>query len=145
MTQSIIDTRNGELKCAEDFLVSKQTTPEDVISYFGQDNIIIRDTNTGWKHYSVRNAKMNDTYFIFTFYFDNAILKMLDFIVSDQVIIAGSWDDWSERKELEKRDYYNDWLTNEIGNKREFPWGTIGAFYDAKGGGSSIVLKYEEA
>ncbi|GAA4737956.1 hypothetical protein [Flavisolibacter ginsenosidimutans] len=143
MTQSIIDTKDGELRFAEKFVVSKQTTPQEVIRYFGQDKVVIRDMNTGWKHYSVRNAKVNDTYFIFTLYFDNDILKMLDFLVSDEVITAGSWDDWSERKELEKRDYYNEWLTKEIGNKRNFPWGTIGAFYDTKGGGSSIVLRYE--
>lgn len=36
------------------------------------------------------------------------------------------------------RDYYNQWLTNEIGEERQFPWGTIGSFYDAKGGFSSM-------
>ena len=143
MTQQIIDTRTGELRFAKDFLVSKQTTPEEVISYFGQDNVVFRDMNTGWKHYVVRNAKVNDTYFIFTFYFHNDILKMLDFIVSDKFIVAGSWADWSEKKELQNLDYFNDWLTKEIGSNRQFVWGTINSYYDSNGGCSSIVLKYE--
>ena len=89
------------------FTVSSQTKPKEIIDYFGLKNVSIRDVNTGWKHYSVRNTKINDTYFIITFYFDNNILKMLDFIVSDKLIVAASWDDWSEKKELQCRDYYD--------------------------------------
>ena len=142
MTEKIIDSVNGHLRFANSFTVTSQTTPEEIVHYFGQENVSINDVKKGWKHYSVRNIKINDTYFIITFYFDNDILKMLDFIVSDKLIVGGSWDDWSEKKELQNRDYYNDWLTKQIGNNRQFDWGTINSFYDSKGGFSSIVLKY---
>ena len=143
MTEKIIDSVNGHLRFANSFTVSSRTTTEEIIQYFGQENVSINDVKTGWKHYSVRNVKINDTYFIITFYFDNDILKMLDFIVSDKLIVAGSWDDWSEKKELKNRDYYNDWLTKEIGSNRQYAWGTVNSFYDSKGGFSSIVLKYK--
>ncbi|MEO6039463.1 MAG: hypothetical protein ABIQ93_13705 [Saprospiraceae bacterium] len=142
MTQQIIDSINGHLKFTNDFTISSQTTPEEIVQYFGLKNLDIRDVNTGWNHYSVRNIKINDIYFIITFYFDNDILKMIDFIVSDKFIVA-SWDDWTEKKESQNRDYYDDWLTKEIGKNRQFSWGTIGSFYDKKGGSSSIVLKYK--
>jgi len=143
LTEKIIDSVNGHLRFVNSFTVSSRTTPEEIIQYFGQENVSINDVKTGWKHYSVRNVKINDTYFIITFYFDNDILKMLDFIVSDKLIVAGSWDDWSEKKELQNRDYYDEWLTKEIGSNRQFVWGTINSFYDSKGGFSSIVLKYK--
>ena len=143
MTEKIIDSVNGHLRFANSFSVSSRTTPEEIVQYFGQENVSINDVKTGWKHYSARNVKINYTYFIITFYFDNDILKMLDFIISDEPIVACSWDDWSEKKELQNRDYYNDWLTKEIGSKRQFTWGTVNSFYDSKGGFSSIVLKYK--
>ncbi|MEO7045619.1 MAG: hypothetical protein ABI091_09965 [Ferruginibacter sp.] len=142
MTEQIIDSTKGELKFPGNFTVSSQTTPEEIIHFFGEENVDTREAGKGWKNYSVRNVKINQTYFIITFYFDNAILKMLDFIVNDKIIITGSWDDWSENEELQKRDYYNDWLTKQIGSNRQFIWGTIGSYYDNRGGSSSIVLKY---
>jgi hypothetical protein len=143
LTEQIIDNKNGHLRVSSDFAVSTKTTPEELVHFFGQENVDIRDVKTGWKHYSVRNIKINDNYFLITFYFDNDVLKMLDFIVNDRFIVQGSWDDWNENIELQKRDFYNDWLTKEIGNNRQFAWGTIGSYYDNKGGFSSIILKYK--
>jgi hypothetical protein len=143
LTKQIIDNKNGYLRVSSDFTVSTKTTPEELVHFFGQENVCIRDVKTGWKHYSVRNIKINDNYFFITFYFDNDVLKMIDFIVSDSFIAQGSWDDWNEDIELQKRVFYNDWLTKEIGNNRQFTWGTIGSYYDNKGGFSSIVLKYK--
>jgi hypothetical protein len=143
LVQQIIDKINGQLQFTNSFFVSKKTTHEELINYFGHENISVTDFKNGWKNYTVRNVHLNDTYFIFTFYFENKILKPLHFILSDKNIIAGSWKDWSEKKVLEKRDYYNDWLTNEIGKAREFPWGTIESSYDRKGGFSDIVLNYK--
>ncbi len=143
MTENIIDSVSGQLRFKNDFCISSLTTPEDLLQHFGQENVSINDVKTGWKHYSVRNIKINDTYFIITLYFDNNVLKMLDFIVSDKFIVAGFWDDWNEQKELQKHDYYDHWLTKEIGSNRQFAWGTINSFYDNKGGFSSIVLKYK--
>jgi len=53
-----------------------------------------------------------------------------------------SWDDWSEAKELQSKVEYDHWLTSEIGTRRVFSWGNIEAYFDAKGGGSGIVLRY---
>ncbi len=143
MTQYFIDSITGKLRVTETNFVSKQTTPDELFYYFRNNNLSVRDIQNGWKHYAVHNAKLNENYFIFTFYFENDILKMVDFIVSDSFIDTSSWSDWSEKKELEKKNFYDNWLTTEIGRARKFSWGSIGAFYDSKGGSSSIVLKYQ--
>ena len=142
MTQQIIDSKTGDLILTNGFIVSQQTKPEQVISYFTKENLDIRDMHNGWKHYSVLNFKVIGTYFSMTFYFDNNTLKSLNFIVSNKVILMRSWDDWSEDEELKNRDYYDDWLTNQIGKAREFSWGNVNAFYDSKGASSGIFLKY---
>lgn len=98
--------------------------------------------NNGWKHYVAWNIHLQDSYLCFTFFFEHEELKMIDFIVGDEPITMSSWDEWSEKDQLTKRDYYDNWLTNEIGDERKFPWGTIGAYYDSNGGGSGIVVKY---
>ena len=143
MTKSLIDKITGQLRFGNDFIVDGTTTPKEIIQYFGQSNIDTKNMQTGWKHYSVRNYKLNGTYFIFTFYYKDDTLKMLDFVISEIPFGTTSWMDWSEQKELEMRDNYNDWLTKEIGKERNFSWGTIDAFYDKKSGGSSIFLKYK--
>ena len=138
----MINYSEGQIVFSSEFTVSKLTTPNDIVNYFTDKKLGCRDLGNGWKHYTISNIQLKDTYFNMTFYFDNDVLKMTSFIVSDKPILESSWDDWSEESELKKLDYYNNWLTNEIGINRKFEWGTIGAYYDNKGGFSSIVLKY---
>lgn len=142
MAQEVIDRNTGQLKFSNEFIISKRTTAKQIVDYFGEENVEFRDVQTGWKHFSVRNAKIGDAYLNLTFYFERDILNMISFTVSDKFFIEGSWDNWSLENELEKQKYYDQWLTKEIGAKREFDWGTIVSFYDNKGGFSSIVLKY---
>jgi hypothetical protein len=143
VTRQIIDSNSGQLCFDKDFFISQSTRQDEIINFFGQQNVEIKDVYTGWKHFTIRNVKVNDSYFTLTLYFDREILRMLSFIVSDKLIVTGSWDNWSEKKELENREYYDDWLTKQIGNNRKFNWGTVDAFYDNKGGFSHIFLKYD--
>ncbi|WP_419803432.1 hypothetical protein [Mucilaginibacter sp.] len=124
------------------FIISQQTTPEEIISYFKKANLEIRDINNGWKHYSIRNFKVKDTYISMMFFFNIDNLNSIGFIVDDK-ITTSSWDDWSLEKELNKKDYYEDWLINQIGKVRQFAWGRIDASYDNKSASSSIYLKYK--
>ena len=54
-----------------------------------------------------------------------------------------TWNDWSEEKELSMEKTYEDWLTEQVGSERIFEWGAIGVYYDIKGGGTSINIKYK--
>ena len=143
MTSELIDKLTGNLVFSNSFRLTEQVKPEELISFFGHDDFTINDLKNGWKHYSIRNVKLGDTYFVFTFSYDNDLIKSVNFIVSDNFIVTGNWNTYSEKDELEKKDYYETWLTYEIGKKREFSWGTISANYDSKGGGSSICLRYK--
>ena len=145
MTENLIDKFNGHLLFSNDFEVSPKTTPDNLLQYFGQENVKIRDIQNGWKHYIISNIKKGNAYFLMTIYFEHGILSFLSLIIYDKVILKDSWDNWSKENELKKRDYFDNWLTEQVGQKREFSWGSVGAFFDNKGGFSSIVLRYKPA
>lgn len=144
MKQQIINSSRGEITFSSEFNVSKQTTPKEIVGHFTQESIDITDMGNEWKHYSIRNIQIMDSYFIMTFFFNNDILQRISIIVSDNFFDEGSRYDWSEKSELQNREYFDDWLTKEIGENRHFEWGTIGAFHDSKGGFSSIILTYNQ-
>jgi hypothetical protein len=59
---------------------------------------------------------------------------------------ARSWEDWSEAKELGRRDEQNEWLRTLLGGtgpRWQRPWGKVESVSDPKTGGSSIVISYE--
>jgi hypothetical protein len=138
----LINKETGELSFADDFILSPKTTPEEIFQYFKDGVLNDMGPKSGWKNYTIRNIQLDNLYFIFTFHFEKDILRHLDFIVSENPIVAGSWDDWSEKEEEKKRNDYNNWLTKEIGKSREFPWGRVDAIFDRIGGGTSIILRY---
>lgn len=143
MTEKFIDKFNGHLLILNDFEVTPKTTPDNLILHFGKEKLKIRDIQNGWKHYIISNIKKDLFYFWLTFYFENDILSILSFTIDDKLKPATAWDNWNEKKERQKRIFFDNWLTKQLGKKREFSWGTVGAFYDNKAGFSSIVLRYK--
>jgi hypothetical protein len=143
LTKTLIDVSNGHFLFSNTFTMSNRTTPDNLILYFGKENVKISDMQNGWRHYIVSNVQNEKIYLSLTFYFENNTLSFLSFTIDDKPISTNFWDNWSKENEIQKRLYFDDWLTKQFGKKREFSWGTIGAFFDEKGGFSSIVLRYE--
>jgi hypothetical protein len=57
--------------------------------------------------------------------------------------LGASWSDWSEEKEQRRKQIHDQWLTKQIGaERRVFDWGAVSSFYDAKTGGSDIIIRY---
>jgi hypothetical protein len=60
---------------------------------------------------------------------------------------GSSWDDWSEARERSRKDAHTSWLRTLLDQRKGPPrwrhaWGDVESVYDAKGGGSSIVISY---
>jgi hypothetical protein len=54
-----------------------------------------------------------------------------------------SWADWSEEKEQKRKQAHDRWLIQQIGCRgRLYDWGEVRSYFDARSGGSSIVLRY---
>jgi len=117
---------------------------KELTDYFKNNNAESWDVKNGWEHYYLRNIKIKDKYFFFDFTFYNEILNRIDFCFYDTPVKNASWDDWSEAKELERKEEFEKWLNNETGNQRNFHWGKVNAYYDSKGGSSGIMIAYEQ-
>lgn len=56
---------------------------------------------------------------------------------------GSSWSDWSEDKELKRKRIHDAWLVSATGSaSRSYEWGEIRSDFDAKSGGSKIVIRY---
>ena len=140
MANRVVNGYYGEINISDKFKISRSTTKNQLFDFFGEENISVRDVETGYIHYTVRDIYIGESNFIFvtTFYHEtiNSVSFVFDYSPTD------TWNDWSEEKELKRLDKYEKWLTQQIGTKRNYPWGVIGASFDAKGGSTSIVMRY---
>jgi len=139
--KTILDSLNGELKISDQLIITKNTIPDDLFGHYKTNNIEVRDINNGFIHYTIRDVELQGKYFFFSFCFFGGRLNMLTFGFENHPGLL-SWDDWSEAKEMQNKVEYDHWLDGEIGTRRVFPWGKIGAYFDPKGGGSGIVLRH---
>lgn len=141
----MIDIKTGNITFDKDFVLN-QNSDFDSVSKMDLGEIQeVDDLGNGWTWLRIKNISNSGYFLNMSFAFKNQILKELSFIVSDKRYASNSnWSDWSEQKELDDLEFYNDWLNKEIGNQREFDWGNIWATYDRKGGSSSIGLRYNE-
>lgn len=136
------DLLKGQITLSENLIISSQTVPSKLFNYFKHEEVKFLDLKNGWRHYQLENVKIQDKYFKFDLAFLAERLKSISFTFQFQTYEPSSWDAWSEKEELQKCALYENWLTSEVGVHRNFPWGHIGAYYDKKGGGANMVIRY---
>ena len=138
----MFDLPKGQIIFAENLIISSHTVPSQIFQSFKQEEVKLLDLKNGWIHCQLENIKLQDKYFMFDLSFLDETLKSISFSFQSQSYKPSSWDDWSEKEELKKCALFENWLTIEVGVHRRFFWGEIGAYYDNKGGGASIVMRY---
>ena len=142
----IIDPKSGSLQIAEHIRVASNDSFEKVMDLKLGQVQEVRDMDTGWIWLVETNVRIGDDYFILSFGFCHGLLKRVFLSVSKQPYSTQllGWDNWSLQEQLDLVKYYNEWLDRQVGAVREFEWGYLGAEYDKKGGGSSVILSYKE-
>jgi hypothetical protein len=140
--QSFIDPKTGTLIIKKDIHVDRTTRPQDIVWLFGQDQVQVREIGNGWTWYMIKRVSDGEALSNMLFVFKSDSLKQINFLLSELPVRNASWDEWSEENELSIQRYLDKKLTECIGTDRHFPWGNIGAFYDGKGGASTIVMRY---
>jgi len=63
-------------------------------------------------------------------------------LVACNAEFGAGWDEWSAAKEEARRIFQDRWLTRVVGGEPRFAWGSVASIFDARGGGSSIILDY---
>ncbi len=103
----------------------------------------IRDMGNGYFWIYFSDIAVGDKTFYPSVCFDGDRLFMVDFWFKCKgEKIVTDWNDWSEEYERNQQKKFKKWLTQQIGAKRQFPWGSIGAYYDPKSSTSGIAVKY---
>ena len=58
---------------------------------------------------------------------------------------GSSWEEWSEKKELERKQANDQWLTDGgLIPGKNYSWGSVWSEYDPKSGSSMIVIRYSD-
>ena len=143
--QPIIDTQNGDFSLHDGFRITKRTSPEDLLDYFGTGLMDQADHGNGWKKLSIRNVLIDDDYFCFSFWFSMDVLQSIHFVVDEKEFEFNTWDHFSETDEPKRHGFYIEWLANQIGDTAgHYPWGTIDVVQDPKVGFSMIHYRYAQ-
>ena len=140
----MIDKNNGRIIISDTIQIKHNDFQQDILLLnIGQTNKQW-DHKNGWAWVQENNVFVDNKYFVFQFGFFENRLKELFLSLSDTKFdIDKGWDTWSEKKELADLQKYRQWLANELGTQKDFDWGTVWASYDAKGGSSSIGIRYK--
>jgi hypothetical protein len=141
---NILNQFTGHLTISGEFSIAPKITSDEIIAYFGVEQVTVKDIKNGWVHYYLRNILIDQKYFAFVFLFCDGDLKHISFGFNLEPVINPSWDDWSVEKELEKKVIFDNWLTFQIGAGRTFDWGEVGACNDIKTRDASITLRYRQ-
>lgn len=98
--------------------------------------------NDPFRSYALGKRIIGDRIFHVVLYFYKEKLESIHLADSSEEFGA-SWDEWSEEKELKRKEAHDRWLIAETGNASHvYRWGEIISPYDPRSGGSSITIRY---
>ena len=140
----MIDSKTGNISLSNTVSLKPNSEFQKIENLELGETQEIREMGNEWKWIDIKNIKIENEYYLFSLGFKNEKLNLISFNVGNKPFeINSNWNSWTEKQELKKYKYFKKWLSREIGKKREFDWGNISAFYDPKGGISSIEIKYK--
>ncbi len=137
----IINQQNGSFQITDKIIIGKDKSYEEILKLASTNKTW--DVKNGYKWIYFNDINIDKLFFNIGVCFHNERLFCIDFGFTDKQEKNFTWDNWSEKDELKRKDIYEEWLTSIIGKKRNFEWGKVGAYFDPKGGTTSMHIKYE--
>lgn len=138
---NIINLQNGNFHISNEIIIGTDKNYNDILKLAPTNKTW--DIKNGYKWIYFNDIAIENLLFYIGVCFYNDKLFCINFSFNDKQETKLSWDNWNEKDELNRKDIYDKWLTNTIGDQRKFEWGNIGAYFDPKGGTTSINIKYE--
>jgi hypothetical protein len=139
----MIDKKSGELMIESIPLrIGPSLSRKEFLSLPGGKSASIVVKNEPFCSYNIGKHEISGLGFTVTVYFYDELLESISMSsVNDE--LGTSWSDWSEQKELKRKELHDRWLKNILGNRSpHHKWGEVWSGYDAKGGFSSIEIRY---
>ncbi len=139
----MVHKKNGHLQL-NDIVIPPGCTLKSLSAIKFESAYHIDDMGTGWKWLRLAPLKLEKDYARFSFGFSQDQLTIVSFVVQKTPFEnSKGWEDFNETVEKEKALQFDDWLTENIGAQRNFPWGTIEASFDPRSASSSISINYD--
>jgi len=143
----IIDTKKGDFSLSNDFVLSSESKLKDVINFFGEANF--KQSPYIKNCYLSSQLKIDELYFKFILYFENDVLKKIQFEIEQEAKARTPWGN--------NRDFETRWIANQLKDSTNFnwdtaqpgehyhnsySWGTIGIYFDFKNGTYTSSINY---
>src|SRR5690554_2731649 len=137
----MINVKNGYIEIKNKKFILK---PGVTINEFENSDLyceIVESQNI--LNYYLKPQIVEDEKFVIIIFFNNQ--NKIDFI--NMSILNGeeipTWESWSEKDELFKKNKHDKWLKTHIGEPPyRYDWGEITSCYDPRSGSSIITIKY---
>lgn len=139
---NMIDIDSGQIKIHEKLFYYEMSF-EEALNLSGDFEHEILDYKNGYKWINLKKIEFNDSFFHFGLCFKSDHLDYIDFGFSSLDELKKTWADWTEENELNKKELYEKWLTDNLSRKRKFKWGKIETYYDPRGGTTGMIIKYK--
>lgn len=147
MSKKIIDKETGTLTLYNGFIISKDTTLENLLNTFTSNEL--KKSEYADNICSLKQAKYDEYYIRFWFYFIEEKIYKIGFEIETKPIQRVPW---SNQRDLETK-----WIAEQMGDKSNFiwdmniagrhyslkyNWGFIGVYYDFKNGTFDSSINY---
>jgi hypothetical protein len=129
-----------ELEHPSGVLLSRALTEDALLKLLPDVAQSKNDMRTGWVWYRLPPIHDGEYLIVFGLGFHNGLLEMMA-LADGNARFGTNWNEWSEEKERLRAKSTESWLYGKGFHVGTYPWGSIGADFDPKGGkGSATVL-----
>ena len=144
MHQQLINPATGEFTLDNQFVISDNTTIEDLTAHFGEKLSADRNGNLERSSYNVRYLQIGELYFIFTFNFFYKLLISVTFVVRARPYDgADSWDNFNIEEEIKEGEFMKQWMVQQLkSNLKKYDWGQAYTTYDFHNFSTSCNIQY---
>ena len=139
----MIDKKSGELVIKSIHLrLGPRLSRSEFLSFPIGKSAKIVVKNEPFCSYNIGKHEISGFIFAVTIYFYYETLESISISSVDNESTLRS--DWSEEKELEKKEIHDRWLNQMLGKSSShyYKWGEVWSGYDPKAGFSSIEIRY---
>jgi hypothetical protein len=100
--------------------------------------------NEPWCSYKLSKVPHADTEFIVILFFHGERLTDVHLFDAYPPLTGESWADWSEEKELARKERHEEWLRQWDAPVGKYSWGEVWSEYDPRSGSSDIGIRYRD-
>ena len=139
----MININNGNITLDDScFTITKGLTKNEFINSNLFKDVLSQQTYTFSNYYLKPQLIGKDKFIVVLFFNQNSKIYLVNISISDDGSVP-SWTNWSEYKELKRKDLHDKWLGENIGKPPyRYAWGEISSNYDPRSGSSMITIKY---